>query len=88
MALAVVVIAVGWTMTIRSILADIPAVSSQIQTSIEQAVEQVEEAQLESPVDIDETQEAWQALKEGYEAQKARQQEPYGQEDTTNPAAP
>lgn len=74
MGLAIVVIMVGWTFTIRDILADIPTVSSQIQTSIEQAAEHVEEAQLESPVDIDETQEAWQALKEGYEAEKARQQ--------------
>jgi hypothetical protein len=73
MALAVVVIAVGWTITIRSILADVPLVSSQIQDSLEQAAQQVEESQIDSPVDIDQTQEAIEALKAGYEAEKERQ---------------
>lgn len=84
MSIAVVVIAVGWTVTIRGILQDVPGISTQVQTSLEQAAQEIEEANIESPIDIDQTQDAIEALKAGYEAEKARQQEPYGQEDTTD----
>lgn len=88
MVVAIIVIVVGWTFTIREILEDVPVISTQVQASIEQAAQEVEEANIESPVNIEQTQEAIEALKAGYEAEKQRQQESYGQEDTTDPTTP
>lgn len=88
MIVAVIVIGVGWTITIRDILQDVPVISTQMQASIEQAAQELEEANIGSPVGIDQTKEALEALQTGYEVEKARQNETYDQENITNATTP
>ncbi len=82
MAVGAVVIVVGWFLTLRQVLTVVPDISSAIDQGIETAVEKVEEAQVDPVNEIDQATNAWDALKQGYEEEKARQ-ESYGQEDNT-----
>lgn len=90
MILAVMIIVVGWSMTIRDILRDVPAVRSSMETGVDRAAEKIEEARLNPGARIQETTDAIDALKAGYEAEKQRQEqtsidpEPYEQEESIN----
>ena len=62
-------------MTIQSLLATVPEITSSIEQGARTAVEEIEEAQLNPAAEVDQASEAFGALKQGYEEEKARQAE-------------
>ncbi|HLD21180.1 MAG TPA: hypothetical protein VJB64_03720 [Patescibacteria group bacterium] len=70
----IVIIATGWLLTIRDLAADIPAIKTSIEEGVDQAVEEIQDARLDPGEQVDEAAEAFEALKDGYEAEKQRQE--------------
>lgn len=75
MAIAVIVIAVGWMVTIRDVLSDVPTLRASVEAGVDRAAEEIEDAQLKPREEVQEVQSALDALQAGYEAEKVRQEE-------------
>lgn len=90
MALAAVVIAIGWSVTIREVIRGISQIQSSVEEGVDRAAEGMEEAQLNPQAQVQEAKDVLGAFKAGYEAEKQRQEqtsttsELYGQEESTN----
>lgn len=70
----VAIVVAGWLLTIRDLMADVPTIKTSLEGRVDQAVEEIQDAQLDPGEQVDEAAEAFEALKEGYEAEKQRQQ--------------
>lgn len=68
-------IAVGWSVTIREILQDVPTLRASVEAGVDRAAEEMEDVQLNPGEQVQETQSTLDALQAGYDAEKARQQE-------------
>lgn len=75
MAFAVIVIAVGWMVTIRDVLSDVPTLRASVEAGVDRVAEEIEDAQLKPGEQVQEATAAFDALQAGYEAEKARQEE-------------
>lgn len=74
MAIAVIVIAVGWMVTIRDVLSDVPTLRASVEAGVDRAAEELEDAQLKPGEQVQEAQSALEALQAGYDAEKTRQE--------------
>jgi len=74
MFVGVVIIATGWFLTIRGLMAEVPAIKTSIEEGVDQAVEEIQDVRLDPGEQIDQATQAFEALKEGYEAEKQRQE--------------
>ncbi|MEK7620337.1 MAG: hypothetical protein AAB413_03825 [Patescibacteria group bacterium] len=74
MAVAVIVIAIGWMVTIRDIIEDVPTLRASVEAGVDRAAEEIEDAQLKPEEQVQEATDAFDALKAGYDAEKARQE--------------
>ncbi len=68
-------VAVGWMITIRGIMRDVPALQATVEARVDQAVQQIDDAQLNPGEQIQQAQSAMDALKAGYDLEKTRQEE-------------
>ncbi|MCR4313658.1 MAG: hypothetical protein NUV84_00200 [Candidatus Uhrbacteria bacterium] len=75
MAFAMIVIAVGWMVTIRDVLGGIPALRASVEGGVDRAAEEIQEAQLKPGEQAQEAQNALDALQAGYDAEMTRQEE-------------
>lgn len=75
MAIAIIVIAVGWSLTIRDVLSDVPTLRASVEAGVDRATEEIQEAQLKPGEQVQEATDAFDALKAGYDAEILRQQE-------------
>ncbi|KKW33140.1 MAG: hypothetical protein UY76_C0008G0013 [Candidatus Uhrbacteria bacterium GW2011_GWA2_52_8d] len=74
MFVGLLVIAVGWFITIRGFLDEVPNIKTAIEQGVSQAADEIQEAQLEPPVEVREITKALEDVKAGYEAEKQKQQ--------------
>lgn len=75
MAFAMIVIAVGWSVTIRDVLGDVPALRASVEAGVDRAAEEIEDVQLNPGEQVQEASSALDALQAGYDAEKTRQEE-------------
>lgn len=72
---AIILIAVGWMMTIRSIAQTAPVVRERVDRELDRVIEVVEDAGGTASEQVDTATTNLKAIQEAYEAEKAEQEE-------------
>jgi hypothetical protein len=73
MILGFILIAVGWSFTIRGLRNSVPEISSSLQEGVTQASEKIEETQIDPEAKINQAERIFQILQQEYKAEHERQ---------------
>lgn len=74
MGIGVVVILLGWVMTIRGLRVEVPTIQSTFLEGVDRAAEKIQEAQLDPTQEVSDVTDALEAFQDGYQAEKQQQE--------------